>query len=110
MSNAIPIHCPTCGIIMEVITDDIRLKEEKKITQCAKCKKFAEIHIGFTDVTVTAVDEIELTVKGLREIADKIESREIELIRSRHGVVKVSGRGKQSPKQTGMFAIEVVYR
>jgi hypothetical protein len=110
MSNTIPIHCPTCGIIMEMITNDIRLKEEKRVTQCPQCNKFAEINIGFTDVTVTAVDEIELTVKGLREIADKIESREIELIRSRHGVVKISGRGKQRPQETDMFAIEVVYR
>jgi len=109
LTNAL---CPTCGKQIVVVTPDTNtdLKEEKSIVKCEQCSHYIEVLIGPEGLRLTPVDEIGVVVKGLRTVARMIEDGEVTLVRSRHGFVKMPGRGKQQPTTTDIRALEVMYR
>jgi len=105
-------RCANCG---EVITIDLPetnmlLKKHKEIIRCESCGAYQEVVADGTTITLTLVDEIKVIVSGLREIAQQLEDGKIELIRSRHGEIKMPGKGKQKPVGLGWKALEVVYK
>ncbi len=109
LTNAI---CPTCGkgIVVETPDMNTNLRETKAVIKCEMCGHHTEVVNGPEGMRLTAVDEIGVVVKGLRELARMIEDQEVTLIRSRHGSVKVDGRGKQRPIEVGWKAMEVIYQ
>ena len=104
--------CANCGevIPLELPETNMMLKNHKEIVRCGLCGAYQEVVADGTTITLTLVDEIKVVVSGLREIAQKLEDGKIELIRSRHGEVKIPGRGKQKPVGLGWKALEVVYK
>jgi len=105
--------CPTCGNPIAVATPDTNtdLLKSKSILKCEQCAHHMEVVIDQVGITITSIDEISIVVKGLRELARMIEDHEVTLIRSRHGDVKIPGRGKHKPStKIGWKAMEVIYQ
>ncbi len=109
ITNAI---CPTCGNEIGVVTPDTNtdLTESTTIMKCENCGHHIQVVINSNGIQLTPVDEIGVVVKGLRELARMIEDHEVVLIRSRHGAVKMPGRGKRKPINVGWKAMEVIYQ
>jgi transcription elongation factor Elf1 len=105
--------CPTCGNPIAVATPDTNtdLLESKTVIKCEQCAHHMEVIVNQDGIQLTSIDEIGVVVKGLRELARMIEDHEVTLIRSRHGNVKIPGRGKQKPSvKVGWKAMEVIYQ
>ena len=105
-------RCVDCGEVMslELPETNMALKNHKEIVRCGLCGAYQEVVADGTTITLTLVDEIKVIVSGLREIAQQLEDGKIELIRSRHGEIKMPGKGKQKPVGLGWKALEVVYK
>ena len=105
-------RCVDCGevISLELPETNMMLKNHREIVRCGLCGAYQEVVADGTTITLTLVDEIKVIVSGLREIAQQLEDGKIELIRSRHGEVKMPGKGKQKPVGLGWKALEVVYK
>ena len=105
-------RCANCGevIPLDLPETNMLLKNHKEIVRCGICGAYQEVVADGTKVTLELVDELKVIVSGLREIAQQLEDGKIELVRSRHGEVKIPGRGKKSPIAVGWKALEVVYK
>jgi ribosomal protein S27AE len=106
-------RCANCGevIPLDLPETNMLLKNHKEIVRCGICGAYQEVVADGTKVTLELVDELKVIVSGLREIAQQLEDGKIELVRSRHGEVKIPGRrGTRRSIAVGWKALEVVYK
>ena len=108
----IPESCVNCGTPLKFVVKEDENGMPEKATgtiQCDKCKKYMKANIDGLNVKLELIDEIQLTVLGMREIADDIEKGNFELLSSKHEMVMRKGVGKKPPEMTNMRMLTVVY-
>lgn len=104
--------CLNCGneFKFEIDEDENGMPgKSNRVIQCGKCKKCFRVNIDGIDVKLEPVDETELTIIAMREIAEELSNGKFKLMQSKHEMIVKDGVGKKQPVLTNVRKLTVIY-